>query len=162
MGIVVGGKHAWRVHRKGDIVVAFHWINGEPAMVLFPARPNTLGAGAFCVALSAAFKYAESTGYPTRYCIEQAAKAAKQMGMYTDRFTIHRIADAILEGIEDLLDMPPEPRAAELDRRKRGRVIGEMTLRSEGKVVAEREVEDLTGAESVPELDVDLPGATLH
>lgn len=158
MGITVGGKNAWKVKRKGDIAIAFHWINGEPAMVLFPARPNTLGATAFCLALSAAHKYAESTGYPTRYCIEQAAKAAAMMGMYTDRFTVHRIADAILENIEDLLDMPPEPRAfTEEDRRKR-RIIGEMTFKSEGKVIAEREVEDL----SPGDMSIEVPGATLH
>src|SRR5574341_1017129 len=148
MGVVVGGKNAWRVKRKGDIVVAFHWVNGEPAMVLFPMRPNTAVKPTACVvALSVAHKYAESTGYPSRYCIEQAAKFAVLMGMYTDRFTIHRIADAILEGIEDLLDMPPEPQAFRRDYKKR--VIGEMTFKSEGKVVAEREVEDLN---SVPDM----------
>jgi hypothetical protein len=155
MGVVVGGKNAWRVKRKGDIVVAFHWVNGEPAMVLFPARPNTLGATACVVAISAAFKYAEKTGYPTRYCIEQSAKFAAMMGMYTDRFTIHRIADAILEGIDDLLDMPPEPQAF---HKRKGRIIGEMSFTSDGKKVAELPVEDLTE----PEMSIEVPGMTIH
>ena len=139
MGIVVGGEKAWKVTKKGDIAVAFHWINGEPAMVLFPARPNTLGASAFCVALSAAFKYALPNGYPTPYCVQQAARAVALMGMFSDRFTIHRVADAILEGIEDLLDMPPEPTA----HRPKGRAVGEVTLTSGGRVVAEGTIDDI-------------------
>lgn len=158
MGVVVGGANAWKVKRKGDIAIAFHWMNGEPALVLFPARPNTLGASAFCVALSAAYKYAQPNGYPTPYCVQQAAKAAAIMGMYPDRFTIHRIADVILENIEDLLDMPPEPAAhAKEDQRKR-RVIGEMTFKSEGKTVAELPVEDLAPGDMV----IEVPDTTLH
>lgn len=159
MGVVVGGANAWKVKRKGDIVVAFHWVNGEPAMVLFPARPNTaLKPTACIIALSAAFKYARSDGYPTKYTVEQAGKFALLMGMYNDRFTVHRIADVILENIEDLLDMPPEPQAFHAEDKRKRRVIGEMTFRSEGKVVAEREVEDLTPGDMV----IEVPDANLH
>lgn len=158
MGVVVGGKNAWRQKRKGDIFVAFHWINGEPAMVLFPARPNTLGAGAFVVCMSAAHKYATPAGYPTKYCIEQSAKAVALMGMYSDRFTIHRIADAILEGIEDLLDMPPEPVVFRKEDDQRGRVIGDMSFSVDGKRVAEREVRELTA----PEMTIEVPGMKVH
>lgn len=155
MGITVGGPGAWRVKQKGDIAVAFHWINQEPTMVLFPARPNTLGATACCIPLASAHKYAKADGYPTDYCIAQSAKYAVLMGMYSDRFTIHRIADAILEGIEDLLDMPPEPRGLQ----KKGKVIGEMTLKSGGRLIGGAEVTDTdgVGAESI-----DVPGMTLH
>jgi hypothetical protein len=155
VGIVVGGKGAWKVKRKGDIAIAFHWINRDPSMVIFPVRPNTLGATACVIPLESAFKYAEKTGYPTPYCIAQAAKFAALMGMYTDRFTIHRIADAILESIEDLLDMPPEPRAHELARR--GRVIGEITLKSGDKVIGGGELRD-----DAQEMNIELPGTTVH
>jgi hypothetical protein len=155
MGITVGGAGAWKVKRMGDIAIAFHWINREPTMVLFPVRPNTLGATACCIPLESAFKYANADGYPTPYCIEQAAKYALLMGMYSDRFTIHRIADAILENIEDLLDMPPEPRAM---REKRGRVVGEMTLKSGGKTVGGKEIteDELRG------VNIDVPSSTVH
>jgi hypothetical protein len=157
MGLVVGGKGAWRVKRKGDIAIAFHWVNKEPAMVLFPARPNTLGATACVIPLASAHAYAQPNGYPTQYCIAQAAKYAALMGMYTDRFTIHRIADAILENIEDLLDMPPEPR--QLERERQGRVIGEVTLKSGGKQIGGGEVTEDHG---VPAMSIDSPGTTLH
>lgn len=156
MGITVGGPGAWKVKRKGDIAIAFHWINREPTMVLFPVRPNTLGATACCIPLESAFKYARSDGFPTPYCIEQAAKYALLMGMYSDRFTIHRIADAILESIEDLLDMPPEPRA--LQEKRRGRVVGEMTLKSDGKTIGEKEVTE----DELPETNIDVPSSTVH
>lgn len=157
VGVVVGGKNAWRVRRHGDIVVAFHWVNREPAMVLFPARPSTLGASAFVVMMSAAFKYAHPNGYPTAYLVQQAVKAANVMGLYPDRFTVHRIADAILEGIEDLLDMPPEPEAFHRDKRQR-RVVGEMTFKEGGKTIAEAEVEDPT---ATPEMVIEVPGMTV-
>lgn len=158
MGIVVGGEKAWKVRRKGDIVVAFHWVNREPAMVLFPAQPSVVAKpSAFCVALTAAYKYAQRNGYPTKYCVEQAAKAAVLMGLEPERTTVFRIADAILEGIQDLIEMPPEPVAFERDR-KRGAVVGEATFMSDGQKVAEMEVEALTPTD----LELEAANSTLH
>lgn len=152
MGIIVGGPHAWKVQRQGDIVRAYHWVNGEPAMVLFPVRKR-LGAGAFVICLSMAHTYAKSNGYPSERLIVQAAKAAAIMAMDTNKGTIHQIASVILDGIEDLVKMPPEPALP----KKQVAAIGEMTFKSEGKVVARAEVE-----EPAPSMMIDTPGMTLH
>jgi hypothetical protein len=152
MGIVVGGQHAWKVERKGDIVRAFHWVNGEPAMVLFPVRKR-LGAGAFVVCMSAAHKYARRDGYPTEYSIAQAHKAATLMAMDTNKGTVHNIVTTIIDGISDLVRMPPEPQLPQ----KKLASIGEITLKSQGRVIGSVEVD-----EPAPSMMIDTPGMSLQ
>lgn len=137
MGIIVGGPNAWKKRVTGDIVSAFHWINEEAAMVLFPVRPAP-GASAFIICMSVAHKYARNDGGPTPYLLKQCVTAATVMGMHPDRSTLKRIADIILDGMEDLVKMPPEPPAL---AKKKGATIGEMSLSSGGKVIAEGEVD---------------------
>jgi hypothetical protein len=81
--IQLGGDKAWRIRVFGDVVVAFHWVNGEPAMCLYPKRPRMYGnRGAFIVCLSAAHKYAHANGYAIpEYMIPKALEAARVMGM---------------------------------------------------------------------------------
>jgi len=150
VGVILGGPTAWKVAVKGDVVRAYHWVNNEPAMCLYP-RDRRLGAGAYVIPLSAASNYARADGYPTAYLIEASARAAAIMGMDTSGFTIHRIADVIIEGIEDLVKMPPEP---ENLPKKRGTRIGEIALKAGDKVIAEGEVD-------VPQM-LDVPSMTHH
>lgn len=107
MGLIVGGPDAWKIRTQGDIIIAYHWVNGEPAMVLWPAR-KPLGCVPYCIGMSHAYKYAKNTGYPTPYCIQQAAVAAQVMGMDNGRETVKRIVEIILDGLEDLVKMPEE------------------------------------------------------
>lgn len=138
MGVMLGGEKAWKVYVKGDIVVSFQWVNGEPAMILYPKRPIGVGAGAFVLPIESAFKYADSKrGAPTPYCIEMAAKAADVMGLFPDRFTLFRIVDAIMEGLIDLIGMPPEPTGLNA---KETEAVGELLVKINGKTRLEGEV----------------------
>lgn len=150
MGVILGGDTAWRKYAKGDIVCAFHWINGEASMCLYP-RDKRPGAGAYVIPLSAAHQYARKDGYPTKYLIEASARAAAVMGMEVQMFTVHRIADVIIDGIEDLVHMPPEP---ENLPKRRGQHVGEITLKAGDKVLAEGEVD-------MPAM-LDVPSMTQH
>lgn len=141
MGVMLGGKNAWRVFRQRDIAGALQWVNDEPALVLWPARWRP-GAGAFVLALSSAWKYADADGYPTPYCLEQAVHAARIMGMDGGYHEVKSIVEVILDRLEDLIRMPPKPTQRQLG----GKPIGEMALIVDGKVVAEGEVEDVPGA----------------
>lgn len=134
MGIVVGGEKAWKVRAQKDLVVAFHWVNGEPSMVLFPQR-RRLGAGAFIITLPVAYRYAEKNGYPTRYCIAQAMTAAQVMAMDTTKSTVQNIVEVILDNLEDLIRMPPER-----PREDKSPPLGEATLYVGGKKIAEGEI----------------------
>ena len=146
MAIEIGGEKAWRIYRRGDIGVAFHWINGEPAMVLFPAHRPVKSAGAYVIPLDALHKYVNSNGYPDpRYCMQAALKAAEVMCMSPDKMTAMRIIDAILDSAPDLVDMPPEP--PNLTEKAVKEAIGEMTIKVDGETVKEFEVETPTEAE---------------
>jgi hypothetical protein len=145
MGIHVGGPTAYKVKRRGELVIAFHWIgteNGdaEPAMVLFPAVPGEK-SGAFILGLSSAYKYADSdTGEPTDYLLKQVIPIANVLGMFATKYLLMAIADAIVDEMPELVGMPPEPGQFELDRRKAEGRMGELTLKSGGQTIAEVQV----------------------
>lgn len=133
MAVTFGGSTAWKTQKCGDIMRTFQWVNGEPAMVLFPVVARTVQAGAYVICLSAAFKYDD-----VHYLVRQAAIAAKVMGMDETSYTIHRIGEAIHSGLLDLIVMPPEPIwSRDIDK---GHVVAEMEIKANGKVICEREV----------------------
>lgn len=115
-------------------------------MILFPARKSLPGAGAFVIALSAAFKYADSkSGAPTQYLIEASVMAARQMGFSpTDTFASRKIAEVIVDSLPDLVDMPPEPQQF---NQEQATAIGEMAIKIDGQTVHEAEVTAPTEAE---------------
>lgn len=138
MGAMIGGPKSWKQRIKGDIVVSYQWLNAEPAMVLFPKRKQTLDSGAFAICLSAAHQYANSDGYPTQYALHQAVRGAKIMGFFPDKATCIRIVDAIIDGIPDLVEMPPiNPGYNEQKHRE---VIGEMNITNHGKVIRTEQI----------------------
>ena len=141
MGMILGGPNCYRVflHKRAGIACALHWINGEPAMALFPV-PKRLGGAGFVICLSALHKYANKDGSPTPYLVQQAAKAAAVMAMDTTRFTINAIADVIMERIEDVVKMPPMPDSL---RKSKGKPVGTIAVIANGQKVTEAEVMDL-------------------
>lgn len=146
MPVQIGGAKAWKVRQHGDIAVAFQWVNEEPAMILFPARRSLPGAGAFVIAISAAFKYADSkTGAPTPYLVRASVQAAQQLGFSpTDTFAARRIAEVIVDSLPDLIDMPPEPQQF---TQEQAQAIGEMVIKIDGETIHEAEVTAPTEAE---------------
>lgn len=138
MGFIVGGPSCWKSRQHGDLLVAFHWVNQEPAMVLFPLR-RRLGAAAYIIPLESAHTYANREGYPTAEAIGKCVVAAQIMAMDTNKSTIHGILTAILDNLEDLVKMPPQPRGLE----KKSPVIGEGRLIADGETIAETEIGDL-------------------
>lgn len=146
MPVQIGGAKAWKVRQHGDIGVSFQWVNDEPAMILFPARRSLPGAGAYVICLSAAFKYADSkTGAPTPFLVQASVMAAKQLGFSpTDTFAARKIAEVIVDSLPDLVDMPPEPQQFNQAQQQ---AIGEMSIKLNGKTIAEREVTALDAEE---------------
>lgn len=147
MGVVIGGEKAWLKRQSGDIGIAYHWINEEPAMCLFPVRKRIATAGSYIICLSAAFQYAHSNGHPNlEYMIPAATEAAETMGFSRqDTFIIKSIIDVICDGLPDLVSMPPEPPSM-VDRAVQ-EVCGEMSLKVDGTTITEREVTALDADE---------------
>jgi len=129
MGFIFGGPTAWKVRKKGDLVIAYHWINGEPAMCLYPLRKR-LGSAVYAIPMARAHEFVNRKGYPTPYLAEASVKAAIVMAMEQDKSTLYRIRDVILDGMEDLIKMPPDPQQFSAAAQK---AIGEATLFVNGK-----------------------------
>lgn len=140
MGVVIGGEKAWRRYRKGDIAIAYHWINGEPSMVLFPGnRTASKSVVPFVIPLSVGHQYVNSDGHPNLLnAMSAAVDAAQCLGMAPEMSTVHRIIDAIVEGMPDLVMMPPEPSWANQPRP--GPAVGELAIKVDGRTVHEAPV----------------------
>lgn len=134
--ILLGGKTAWRVRRVGPMVLSYQWLDGKPAMFVYPEnRPE--GYGALCIPLDSAHLWAKADGYPhLEHAIPTAMRAAPTMGVGVSKPGIHMIVDAVLEGIPDLLRMPPEPPR----RPKASPVLGELAIKEGGRTISEREI----------------------
>jgi hypothetical protein len=118
--------HATRQH--GDLLVVFTWINDERAMVLVPAY--RLGAPWYVVAESASFRYDDP-----KYVAVQCVKACEVLGIKPSKENWARVGGIIVDGLPDLIRMPSAPRP---DFRPGS--FGEMTLRADGKVLAQQDI----------------------
>ena len=145
MGLTVGGSDAWKVHRTGELVVAFHWVGSggkdpEPTMCLYPAHPSRK-AGVVMIGLSSAYKYADSrSGDPTPYLVQQTIPFAEHMGMVATSGLLRKIADTVADFLPDLLKMPNEPLELEAIRKAKEGKVGEMAIIANGEKVLEVEV----------------------
>jgi|SRR5882672_2332623 len=102
-------KFIAKTRQLKGFIVSFQWVNGEPAMCLLRQHLGTKSA--FVICLSAAWKYAEIP-----FLVAQSARIADHFGMHNERQAAKNIADVILECLEDLVKMAPEPSEAELER----------------------------------------------
>lgn len=142
MPFEVGGGRAWRVHRRGDLIAAMHWVNREPAMVLAAARGS---GGAYAIPLDTAHQYVRADGYPEpKACAQMAADVAEQLGIGQDKRTIYQVTELFLDAIPDLLSMPPEPDWNKIEHNQKVNV-GELVLKAGDRIVKEVEVDDSFG-----------------
>jgi hypothetical protein len=102
MSIMLGGDRAKFVRVLGDITISGQYVNGEPALVLWPSHRRA-GVTPVAVCLSVAWKYNEPS-----YLVRQSAKYAKLLGFSDDPANVHRIAGVINDHLLDLINMPPE------------------------------------------------------
>ncbi len=146
MGIILGGPKAYKVFARGEIVVALHWVNKEPAMCIFP-RPKRLGGAGFILPIGVAHCYAKSDGYPSLEAVPRCIKAAQVMGLEPTKDTVNNILTAILDLMPELIGMPPQPRELEANA---GRSVGEVALFSNGQKIVEGEMTERAPSIEVP------------
>lgn len=138
--LAIGGEHAWKQFRKGDVLVTYQWVNDEPCMCLF-AAVGSANRGAFVIALSALHKYMDNKGYPTSYLVKASVDIAKQLGFTPGRDICMRIADVVADGSADLVKMPPTPRVVR--EQDKPESVGTIEIREgdrSGRIVYEAEV----------------------
>lgn len=134
--MVMLGGDVWEQRKTGDIISEFKWVDGKPVMLLYK---RVLGANtpAFMVEMSDAHKFSNSDGTPAkRLLMDLCHQAAKALNSEHDRATITRIIDVIMEGIPDLLRMPPEPKVLkEANRPTNG--DSEISIKLNGETIME-------------------------
>ena len=89
--VVLGGEFARSVRRRGELVLAFQYVNTEPAMVIWS---GTRQAGAFAICLSVAHEYLDD-----KHLVFQAMAAAQQIGYHpSDKSVVgNRYQQALIE-----------------------------------------------------------------
>jgi hypothetical protein len=131
MGLMLGGERCWKKRRvSGGLMVFYEWFEGEGTMFIAREQRFALSGnrGSAAIAQPQAYLYADSkTGAPTKRLILFAAQACKALSLESSRQNIRVIADAIVDGLEDLLRMPPEPDEKKFTG-KPDEPMGEMTL----------------------------------
>lgn len=133
--MLIGGPRAYKKLTQRGIFVSYEWVNGEPAMILFPAHPGPR-AGAYVICLSSAYKYAGSDGYPSPDSAALYLGIAEQLGGFISKQYLSDIKDVVLDSLPDLVKMPAEP-DWDADRLRRGDVLGETKLIIDGTTVSE-------------------------
>lgn len=137
--MVMLGGDVFDQRTKGDIIYEFKWVNGEPVMLIYK---RTLGKNtpAYMIEMDDAHKFALSNGHATKALLSTYCKdAAKAIGFEHDRDSITRLIDVILDGIPDLLRMPPEPKAIEIANRP-STGNDELSIKIDGQTVIEVQV----------------------
>jgi hypothetical protein len=143
MGFNVGGPTAWKVYARGEIAVAFHWVRGEPAMVLYPTKGRMVMRNCvpYCLPLERAHQLVKdgSKGaiVDSHVLWEMARTATMVMGFGDDFQIAKKVADVILNSLDDLADMPPEPIAFEQQRRPAP--TGELAFMVDGEPIFQGE-----------------------
>lgn len=129
--VQLGGEFSRAIHTRGDLVQSFQYVNAEPAMVIWS---STRKSGAFAICLSVAHEYLDD-----HYLMFQAMSCAHQIGYHpSDKDTVKRICDMILDGLDELVKMPPEPQDAVAKREQRAEV--KLTNGLGGNVISHTEV----------------------
>ena len=138
--VMLGGEYTALRHVSHGIVTEYTWRNAEPVMILFKDSKLATKQGAYLIELKDAHAYANSDGNMSTDLIKHAIEAAAALGFdRNDRFAVRQIMDTILDGLPDLVAMPPAP--AELQLREQiGQGNSELTFKADGKTLFEGQV----------------------
>lgn len=133
MPAILGNRaHLQRINRY--FVSSYQWMNGEPCMFVWPRHREK--GGAFALPLESAHLWAQSDGHPNlAHAIPTAVNALEMMGLSGTKDEIRALIDTILDGIPDLISMPPEPSSD-----KPQPAGSELAIKCDGETVYETEV----------------------
>lgn len=136
----VGGTKSHAQHEYRGYAVSLEWIDGEPAMVIWPTRAGSdTETGAFAICLSSAAVYADPSGKPTDECFMRCAMALPDLGKALLRIELNLLVDVVMRFMPDLLAMPPAPKAVRLA--DKGEALWEITQRDQNnKTISEAQV----------------------
>lgn len=134
----VGGPSAYKIMEHRGYTASFEWVDGEPAMLMYPTRGG-FDAGVFGICLSSAAKYADPNGDPTRECWVEALRALPVLGKSQIDIECQTLVACIIHWMPELLHMPYCPRDVRVADRpapvweishkdQNGRLLSEATI----------------------------------
>jgi hypothetical protein len=139
-------RKAYRVRQHGDITVIYTWVNDERALVLVPSyRP---GAPWYVVMDSAAYTWDDSDPSNVPTVARKAAKACEVLGLEPTAQNSMRVAGIIIDGLPDLIRMPPAP-APDYHAAS----FGHLELRADGQAIGGQDIRLEKRARPMAELD---------
>jgi hypothetical protein len=116
----------------GDFEILFQYVNEEPALVIRAHRFLSIRRRAWVVTQESAWKYVDDVASPgsghSEYMVHASSKIAAMLGLGNDIQTRFRIAEGIMDCLEDLINMKP----MKIDQQKSsGEVEGMLTIGDE-------------------------------
>lgn len=95
----------------GDFDILFQYVDEEPALVIRAHRFLTVRKRAYVITLNSAWKYVDDVESPhsghSKYMVYASAQIEKMLGLGDDIATRYRIAEGIMDCLEDLVAMKP-------------------------------------------------------
>jgi hypothetical protein len=141
----------------GDFDILFQYVNEEPALVIRAHRFLAVRKRAYVITLESAWKYVDDVESPhsghSKYMVHASAQIEKMLGLGDDVSTRYRIAEAIMDCLEDLVAM--KPMKAEVDNS--ARVTGIMRIGDEEfEIDVDADAPVLNSTEGMQKVDTPL------
>lgn len=141
--MILGGPKCWKSFEQDGWTVYFHWMTladmeDHPCAFFVPTRwagRNPPGCAPFVFPFRDAWGVAKSDGYATPQARDTALQMCECTGTFPAKDTLRKAEDAILKAVEDLKNMPPMQLAGY--EKEIGKALGEIRLKSQGRVVGE-------------------------
>lgn len=136
MAVLIGGEKAYLKRSINGFIISYQWLNEEPAM--FIARDDRFAAGnrpAVVVKMEDSYRYTDNKNNPTKDLFLYAYESANHLGFvgdYAVKEAAKKIITLILDGIQDLIEMPPEPTGM---TKKQEQQIGEAKIMVDGQTI---------------------------
>lgn len=116
----------------GEFDILFQYVDEEPALVIRANRFLSVRRRAYVIKLEAAWKYVDDAFSPhsghSQYMIKASSVIQEMLGLSDSVDTRFRIAEAILDCLEDLINMKPfKP----VDKQAYADVTGTITIGEE-------------------------------
>lgn len=100
-----------RKRHFGDFDILFQYVDEEPALVVRAHRFLAVRKRAYVITLESAWKYVDDVESPhsghSKYMVHASAQIEAMLGLGDDIATRFRIAEAIMDCLEDLVAMKP-------------------------------------------------------
>lgn len=100
-----------RSRKFGDFEILFQYVDEEPALVVRAHRFLSVRRRAWVIMMESAWKYVDDVAHPgsghSEYMVYASAQIAEMLSLGSDVQTRFRIAEAIQDCLEDLINMKP-------------------------------------------------------